>query len=232
MAVVGRYVKSKALDAAGLGRLLGDQKKTLGKYMPAALTSGLDFSDLLGSASQAAGGAGKAASRAADQAAAQGGGLMKLLIPLVILGLVAFALWKFMQPGKPSTDAPQSPPVVQQSESTIPDLNFADIDIAAIGKTGTELQTGFSEITQGFTGLKDEASANSLVETISGFSGKLDGMGLGDLSGPAKTAATGLIDNFIETIKQLVTDNVPDALQGVVQPAVDNLLEKLKPFAS
>ena len=43
MSVIGKYMKSKALDASGLGGLLGEQKQYLGNYLPSSLTSDLGF---------------------------------------------------------------------------------------------------------------------------------------------------------------------------------------------
>jgi len=50
MAVVGKHIKNKALDAVGLGSFLGEQKKSLG-FMPSQLTEGLGFGNLLGNVS-------------------------------------------------------------------------------------------------------------------------------------------------------------------------------------
>lgn len=56
MGVIGRHIKSKAMDAVGLGSFLGEQKSSLG-FMPSSLTDGLGFGNLLGNV----GDAGKAA---------------------------------------------------------------------------------------------------------------------------------------------------------------------------
>lgn len=123
MGVVAKHVKNKALDAVGLGSFLGEQKKSLGSFMPASLTEGLGFGNLLGNVSGAASGAvgaasdavgnvtgaagdamgkvagaagdaGKAVSGAAGDAAAAGGGLLKLLLPLILLGALIFGAWQ------------------------------------------------------------------------------------------------------------------------------------------
>lgn len=63
MGVIGRHIKSKAMDAVGLGSFLGEQKSSLG-FMPSSLTEGLGFGNLLGNV----GDAGKAALGAATGA--------------------------------------------------------------------------------------------------------------------------------------------------------------------
>ncbi len=114
MGVIGNYVKSKALNAVGLGSLLGEQKSHLGGLLPSSLTNNLGFGNLLGSAtaaasnvagaaSSAAGSVGNAASNvagaassAAGDAVDAGGGLLKKILPLGILAAVLFGLWQFV----------------------------------------------------------------------------------------------------------------------------------------
>ena len=66
--VIGKHIKNKALDAVGLGSFLGEQKKSLG-FMPASLTEGLGFGNLLGNVTGAAGNVAGAVSGAAGNAA-------------------------------------------------------------------------------------------------------------------------------------------------------------------
>ncbi len=118
MGVIGRYVKNKALNAVGLGSLLGSQGSYLGNYMPAGLTDNLGLSSFLGSAGDAvsnaansvgnaasgavdtvgsaASSAGRAASNTAGQAADAGGGLLKALLPLALLAAIGWGLWQFV----------------------------------------------------------------------------------------------------------------------------------------
>ena len=112
MGVIGKHVKDKALDAVGLGNLLGSQGPNLSGVLPSSLTSNLGFGDMLGSAgnavnsaagavgnlgNSAAGAVGNAAGavgnaagnatgaigNAAGSAAQTGGGLAKMLICLL-----------------------------------------------------------------------------------------------------------------------------------------------------
>ena len=143
MGVIGNYVKSKALNAVGLGSLLGEQKSFLGGMLPSSLTSNLGFGNMLSgasnvagnvadgvgnvagsvgnaasnvagsvgnAASNVAGGVGNVASNvaggvgnvagaatgAAGEAASAGGGFLKALLPLVILGAIVYGLWHFL----------------------------------------------------------------------------------------------------------------------------------------
>ena len=246
MSIIGRQMKAKALDATGLGGLLGDQKQTLSKYMPASLTSSLGFGDLLGNASQAVSGAakgaassakqmGNSASKSANEAPAQGGGLLKILIPLALLALGGWAVWKFVinKPGAagvlPAIGQQELKKLPKMPSVELPEFDLGNLDFSGLGEAGTTLKNGFGEITSGLTDLKDEGGANQLVEKITGFTGKLDGLGLDKLDGLAKTASTTIIGKFVEAIKGMLED-VPAPLKAIIQPAIDSLMEKLKPF--
>lgn len=254
MAVIGKHMKTKALDAVGLGSLLGEQKSSLGNYMPASLTKDLGFGNLLSNASGAVSGAANNAANAgrsaANQAAKQGGGLMKLLVPLLLLAAVGFGIWKFVLPML-SGAADNAANTVNNAASTIgdkanqlkdaagdavgkvkiPGMDFGDLDISGLGEAGQTLQTGFGDIATGLSGLKagDTAGANKLMETITGFTGKIDGLGLANLEGTAKTASGSMIGMFLEKVKGLL-ENVPGPLKAIIEPAMTKLTEKLSGF--
>ena len=256
MGVVAKHVKAKALDAVGLGSFLGDQKKSLG-FMPASLTSDLGFGNLLGNVtgaagdagravtgaasnvggavSDAAGSAGRAVGGAASDAASAGGGLLKLLLPLILLGALAFGAYQFLpmlQGGKETGSN------VVEGESgsgmKIPGLDMGAIegfDMESLGAAGPALTKGFGDISNGFAGLKDSGTdgANALAKTISGFTGSIDGMGLDKLEGVGKTSAMGLIGKFVEMVKDLMGGQ-SEGVQGILKPAVDGLMQKLGPM--
>ena len=125
MGVIGNYVKSKALNAVGLGSLLGEQKSYLGGLLPSGLTSNLGFGNMLSgagdAASNVASGVGNAAGsvasgvgnaagsvasgvgnaagsvgNAAGDAVNAGGGLLSKILPLAILAAILFGLWTFL----------------------------------------------------------------------------------------------------------------------------------------
>ena len=217
MAVIGKYIKGKALDASGLGNLLGEQKKYLGNYLPASLTSDLGIAGMLDDAGKAVSNAGQSASTAATDATNQGAGLLKILLPIVILVLGGWAIWKFVL-----TD--NSPNVPK------PGISAPEVDLSLLGKTGTTLQEGFRDITNGLTDLKSESGANELVTNMRGFTEKIDTLGIGDLTGPAKSAASTMIQKFVEQITDLVDKIADENLKSIVKPAVDAMLKKLVPF--
>ena len=114
MGVIGNYVKSKALNAVGLGSLLGEQKSHLSNLLPSSLTSNLGFGNMLSGAGNAASnisgaasdmgrsatgavsGAANSAANTAGDAVNAGGGLLKAIIPLALLVAAGLGLWFFV----------------------------------------------------------------------------------------------------------------------------------------
>lgn len=90
MGVIGRYVKSKALNAAGLGSLLENQKSHLGNYVPPGLADNLGFGNFIDK------GHNTAQTAASQASASKGGGLGKMLVSLGLLGAVGWGLYQFV----------------------------------------------------------------------------------------------------------------------------------------
>ena len=102
MGVIGRHVKSKAMDAIGLKGLLGGQKKHVAAALPSGLGQQLGFGNLLGnttdsvksaasSTASAASSTANVASKTAGAATEGGGNLMKMLLPLLLLAALIIA---------------------------------------------------------------------------------------------------------------------------------------------
>ncbi len=271
MGVIGRHVKSKALDAVGLGSLLGEQKGFLSSAMPAGLTSSLGIGDMFGGAadsvkgaasavtgaagdasravSGAAGDAGRAVSGAAGDAASAGGGLLKMLFPLILLGALVFLGWKFLMPGAENAAdmAGKAADGVAGAVSNAGDMagkaadgvtgalsdaagsmtDMANIDFGGFDMSG--LQSKFTGITDGFQNVTSE-NASGLATKITDLTGSIDGLGLDKLTGPAQAASQGVIGKFIESITGALGGIGDGGIMGVLKPAVDALIEKLSAF--
>ena len=236
MGVVGRHVKNKALDAVGLGNLLGSQGPHVAAALPNSLTNDLGFGKFVPSTGGAAGTArsttapvSNAARNTADSAKSGGGGLLKLLIPLALLAAAAiFLLPKIMSGGADKTKE-----TLNAGAGEVEGMKKFDVSsmpgFDALGETGTKLNESMSGITSGLKDVSTEEGANGLAEKISGFTGQIDGMGLDNLQGPAKTAASGVIGKFIETVKSLIGGK-SDAIKGILEPVIGPLMEKLSAF--
>lgn len=271
MGIIGRYVKNKALNAVGLGSLLADQGSHLGNYVPSGLADNLGFSSFLDNASATtqttAGKVGRAATNTANQAADTGGGLMKMLLPLILLAAILWGLWQFVlspmikgdNPAdgiaktvgdagdaigegvsatgdaiKDGVDAAADSVTGAASGLKVPGLDFSEVDMDALGDAGPELTDGMKDITSGFENVvanPTEDAADSLAGKINGFRDSLGDINIGDMAAPAKASATGLLGQFVTTLETLMA-KVPEALQGIVRPAVDGLIEKINSLGS
>ena len=219
-----------------------------GAVSGAASNVGGAVSGAAGSAGRAVGGAASGAANVAGEAAGAGGGLLKLLLPLILLGALLFGAWKFLPmltgaagdaASKVTTAAGDAASAAGEAASgmkmpEIPGLDMGSIegfDMGSLGEAGPKLSQGFADISSGFTGLADTGTdgATALADKISGFTGSIDGMGLDQLEGAGKTSAMGLIGKFVEMVKGFMGGQSAEN-QGILKPAVDGLMQKLGPM--
>ncbi len=239
MGVISRQMKSGSMDVAGLTSMLSDQKQHLGDYLPQGMGSELGLGDLTGNSTPTPSSQPRTAAPQAS-APSGGGSLAKILIPLLLLGALAYAVFQFAgkQDGGANEALKEEVPELNidgdfDLDGAAPsmDLDFGGIDFDAIGGEAGEklkvLQGQFTGIADGFKGLTDETGANALKDKLDGLSGSVGDMGLSDMSGVAKTSASTMVGKFVELVQGFV-DNVENpALKGIIQPAVNALLEKL-----
>ena len=90
---------------------------------------------------------------------------------------------------------------------------------------------GFGDITAGLKNVAGADGANQLVDKIKNFTGSIDSLGLGNISEGGNSVLSSLINKFMDTVKSLLGSQ-NETIQGILQPALDSLMEKLKPFAN
>ena len=114
---------------------------------------------------------------------------------------------------------------------SIPGLDLGGVDLSALGESKDALMGPIGEISTGFAGLATggEEAATGLADKLGGFGTALEGMGIGDMAGPQQAAVGGILGKFTGMIEGLMA-NVPGPLQGIVQPAVDKLMETISGF--
>ena len=114
---------------------------------------------------------------------------------------------------------------------SIPSLDLGGVDLSALGESKDALMGPIGEISTGFAGLATggEEAATGLADKLGGFGTALEGMGIGDMAGPQQAAVGGILGKFTGMIEGLMA-NVPGPLQGIVQPAVDKLMETISGF--
>lgn len=218
MSVIGKYMKSKALDATGLSGLLGEQKQFLGNYLPSSLTSDLGIGDMIGNATQNVADAGKSVAQATEKKA---GSLMRRLLPLIILLGGAWGIWKFV-----------IVPQVEQSVSDNDSQKLADLRKGTApmdARANKALTEGFAEITTAMTKVEDETTANNVVKSIDRFNRQFDNLRFDEIED--KSTLSSMILEFIEKMSEQ-TDKLSDKLKSIVKPAMDALIKKLTPFSN
>lgn len=91
------------------------------------------------------------------------------------------------------------------------------------------LQDKFAGITDGF---KDVSADNvdGLTSKITDLTGSLDGMGIGNLKGVAKTTVVEAIKKFGGTIESAMEGISDEGILGKLKPVVKALMDKVKSY--
>lgn len=287
LGVIGKHIKAKALDAVGLGSFLGQQKSHLGSAMPSALTSQLGFGNLLGNvtdagkaavgavgdaasgaagavgnaasgAAGAAGNAGRAAAGAAGDAASGIGGLLKMLLPLLLIGGALYFAWPYItgaanKAGDMAGDAAgavgdaagDAAGAVGDAASGAAGAVGGAMDKMAGGFKMPEMPEGLDlggfdmdglkgqmgGITDGFKNVTDAAGAKDLAGKLTDFTGNLDNMGIGNLPEAGKGFVGKIFGGFTGAIEKAMGGFAGnDSIMGILKPVVDALMDKVKGF--
>ena len=237
-----RQHKMLILACGALAKEIVHLTKQLGidadlQCLPAGLGSELGLGNLADST--------PAASPATHASEAGGGSIAKILIPLLLLGALAYGAFKIMGNDNGAQEAMDEDVPALDIDSdfsldigdavagTVGGMNLGEgLNFDALGGEAAEklkgLQGQFTDIASGFEGLSTEDGANVLKDKIQGLTGTVGDLGLGDLSGVAKTSASTMIGKFVEMIRGMVDQVENPALKGILQPAVDGLLSKLE----
>ena len=237
MSFLGKQKRSNGLDVGGLTSLLMGQKD----HIAAALPPGIGDEMGLG----ALGIAGPSLSDSAPKAAAptspaptssapssDGGGMMKILAPLVIVALLGLLAYNFLGGGAevetPNVNVPDMPDMADMDI----DMGVAVPNLADVGLEGvtTKLEDSFSGLTDIFGGITDSDSATASLDKLksadeglgaitSGLSAAPDGIKSGVMK-----VASGLIPGLTETIDKVMA--IP-GVGDILKPVVDSLKAKL-----
>lgn len=208
------------LDAGGLADMLSGQKSNIAAAMPADFASQLGGTGLLDSLQSNLTSSASAATTAATSAVQQAtpkapGGLMKWLLPVIVIAGLG---WYFL-----GNKAPDVPAMLDPSELSVGDVNLSD----KFGSLTEGLTTSLGSIT-------DADSAAAALPNLEQFSTELGS--LGDMAGQLPEAGQGAFKGIVATalaaMKPLIENALGAAGEGsALKPILDGLLEKLTSMA-
>ncbi|WP_160167299.1 DUF937 domain-containing protein [Rhodopirellula sp. SWK7] len=239
MSFLGKQKRSLGLDGGGLANLLMSQKDEIAKSLPGGMAGTLGLTDLGFEDTPANVPASTPAAppKVTPPAAPSpsGGGIMSKLIPVVILGVLAFVGFKmFNQPA-----APTVPDVDADVIDALDNIDMGSAPQDTLGLTGADVTGKLSEIFSGYTetlqSVDDVESAQAAVPEMQSLNEKLGGVTsmLDQLPAGVRSTVTDQIGPMIEPIKAMI-DKVL-AIPGVgpiLQPIVDNMLAKVGTLTS
>lgn len=116
LGILGKQVAANHLNGSGIASFMADQKKSLSTALP----SGLNLSSVFGDASEKITTAAPRIQYSANETSQKSGGLLKWLLPLLLLVLAALAAWYLM--GKGCNDSATATNGSDSSKSTIGEI--------------------------------------------------------------------------------------------------------------
>lgn len=208
--------------------------------------------DAAGAVTGAAGAAAGAVGDAAAEGAKAGGNLLKMLLPLIIVGVLGYLGYNYVNSGDqdaedPKTTQPNTPQPrpaniapamgggggggarpVRRSGFALPNLD----DVPELKETGGKFTKLFDGAFAALDGITDEESAKDAATKIEEVTGQLDGLNEGFTALPEK-GKTVLLDNIANRVVPGLTRLFDKAkeLPGVadiLQPVVEALMAKIK----
>jgi len=221
-------VSSGGLDASGLASLLEGQKDNITAAMPAGFADRLAGTGLLDSIQPpaqpaVATPAPAPAPAAAPATAPGGGGLLKIIAPVV---LVAGLGWYFFGQSPSLPEVPEMPDLASMAEGV--DLSVGDVDL------GSEFGTVISDLTGSLGGITDTASAEAALPELEAAGDQLGA--LGELAGELPEEAQGVFGSIVGSALGTIRPMIESAIAGsgagsILQPVADTILGALEGMA-
>ncbi|MEE9427205.1 MAG: DUF937 domain-containing protein [Paracoccaceae bacterium] len=209
-------VQDNNLDADGLAGFLSSQKGNIASAMPAGFAKELSGTGLLDSVQANFTQPAAAAVRQVEQVAeAKSGGMMKWLLPLII---VAGLAWYFL--------GNKSPDVAEMAGDA--SIMVGDVDL------GGQFGTVVDGLTTSLGSITDTASATAALPNLEQFGTELGSIGdlAGQLPDAGKSAFSGIVGTALATLKPLIETALGISGEGsALKPILDGLLDKLTQMA-
>ena len=101
-------------------------------------------------------------------------------------------------------------------------MDFGGFDMAGMKEKLTEIKDGFQNVTT--------ENVDGLTSNIEDVSGDLEGVDAEALPAPAKTAISGMLTKFKDTVQTAMDGISDESVLAKLKPAVEGLMEKINAF--
>jgi Bacterial protein of unknown function (DUF937) len=222
--LLGKQKKTMGMDAAGFAKVLLSQKDFLKGVLPPGVGNllgigGLDAGQAVGAAaSNLKGAAASVTQKAAAPVVAaksSGGGFMKMLLPLLILALIGFAVWKYVLPKMSGASASMASVTPDNAVSTLNGI--------------------ISDVTSTIGGISDVPSANAALPKIDSLASRINEFQkvVKGLPEPVRNQLVNAVRSFAPKFSELLEKAyaIP-GVKAILEPKVSSLLDKLEAFIS
>ena len=240
MSFLGKLKKSQGLDANGFASMLMTQKDNVASAIPEGMADAMGIpNNLLSTAGHTVSSTARSAGNTVHQTAQQGSGVMKILLPALIIGALGYLGYRqFTGTGTTAgRDAIEQKPTETGEKGTrglsVPGLPKLPA-IEGLGDMGKDVTGVFSSIQETLGGIKDEASATEAVRKLEGITEKLGGMSDGFTALPEATR-TGLSSQITSKLLPMLTAAIDKAkaipgVGAIIDPAIKALMDKIGTF--
>lgn len=248
--VIGKQIRNRSLNAAGLGSLLGDQAGLPGSVLPAGFANGTgqgkqdrNFREPAAPAGKTGSESGRAVAGAGREFASAKGSVLRFVLVAFAIGLlIAGGLWWYVTPRiselKDSGLSPrQDPPAPTGGASG--GAAGGGGGTGAMGMTllppdlgGFELQAFSDELVKVTDSLKtlDVATAPALSEQINALMEKMPSYGLEKVSGRPKMLIQRTIVIYLKRAEDVLAAVADPAAVEAIRPALNKLNDFLKAY--
>ena len=229
MSFLGKQKRSMGLDSNGLTDMLVSQKDHIAGALPPGIGDAMGLGALGISGPEASAPAASSLPATSPASSGQGGGgLMKLVLPLIILAALGLLAYNFLGGG--DADVNPNPAAIDNVDGDNLDIDMGVPEVAGLADATKNLKDSFTGLGDLFGKITDvdsaKANLDGLKEADAGLgkiTSALDSGPEGLKTGLLKVSA-GLIPGLQETIDKVMA--IP-GVGEVLKPVVDGLKEKL-----
>lgn len=184
--------------------------------------------DVRSAAGNAANSVAETAEKTAEAAVKTGGGLMKVLIPLILLGVIGFCVWKFVLSGGAAGVGGETGGIAVPGVPEVPAVTAITGDNALATMTGV-----FKKANKTLRGIKDVDSAKAAVPEIEEITNSVGAVGkvLGSVPAPAKEQIKKAIVDFAPKFQGMAEKAMAiPGVQPIIEPKLNELVNQLDGF--